>query len=403
MSNRGRRNKADFTVDKKLTVELTRQVTIDFEKNCHLTWGAFSKLALRPEYVHGPFYNACRHKFNNLKKFKKAKPDDYYKSYGEVVGGQYRDSDNSESENDCFSDAEDDDKEEEEAVAPRTLFKSPGSAKRSSARFDPTSSQKKRNTPSPAAFPFLTPKFSSPNHKMASSIPSSRGSSQRSKASKDEFTSLEDAVDSVGHGNVTLVDFNFPEDNFPPLFMIQKLLQIETPSAREIITEVKVHLNSLVDLRDYKYTKAKVVCGGRALLVTMPKVPFFRRNEVDVKMAHSKEAVKCKITQNSHTSFANVVANDQDRLMLRHLFVFPNEGIVSADLESDDPPKGDQKVKLTMRKVPTKCYVGEEEVQPVQNPGFFLMRLISEEAGVLRDQGEESDDDLQNAFTGMEM
>lgn len=402
MTTRGRRNKADFTVDQKLTAELNRQVTIDFEKHSHLTWGGFSKLALRPEYVHGPFYNACRHKFNNLKKFKKAKPEEYFQSYGEVVGGQYRDSDNSESEDDRFSE---DEEEEENRTPAKSLFTSPTSAKRSSARRNPTSSQKKRNTPTAAPSPaaFLTPTNIFASFNQSSTMSSSRGSSKGSKASKDEFTSLEDAVDTVGSSNVTLVDFNFPEDNFPPLFMVQKLLQVETPSGEEIITQVKVHLHSLVDLRDYKHTKGKVVCGGRALLVTMPKVPFFRHNEEDVQMAHSKEANKCKITQNAYTSFANAVAKDQDRLMMRRLFVFPNEGIVSANLVSDDEPKADQKVKLTMRKVPTQFKVGDKVEKPVQNPGFFLLRLISEEAGELRNKAEESDDELQNAFDGMNM
>lgn len=221
--------------------------------------------------------------------------------------------------------------------------------------------------------------------------------------SNDEFETLEEAVEQCWQ--VVFVDFLSPEDNGPPLFTVEKLLQITSPSGKETTTQVKVHLNSLVDLRDYKATKGKVVLGGAGFLVSMPKVPFFRRDKKDVETAHNKEQNPCANTQNSWTTFANKISRKDsvDRLMMKILFVFPNEMRVSADLDSKEAPMKDQKAKLFMREVPCDFIAAGKRWTPTQNPGFWLLRVISEEAGNLTDSGDESEDSLGDALSGMKL
>lgn len=366
--SKGKRDKSDFTVEQPLTPALERDLSIDFEKHSHLTWGEFSKRELRPEYVHGPFFNSCRHKFNNLKKLKKKNSKQYYKTYSEIIGGAYRDPDNSESEDDQFSDPQDENEEFCTPNKPRKPLKSTsGSAKKSSSRHQ-NSSQKKRATPQAPSTPLS---FSSPA-KMPSSTTS--GKTGASGMTNDEFETLQQAMDECWQ--VVMVDFAYPEDNGPPLFTVEKLLQIKSPSGRETTSQVKVHLNSLVDLRDYKATKGKVVLGGAGFLVTMPKIPFYRRDKKDVETAHSKEMDPCANTQNSWTTFAHKISRKEnaDRLLMKVLFVFPNEMLVSADLDSKEAPTKDQKSKLFMREVPCDFTAGGKRYQPTQNPGFWLLQ-----------------------------
>lgn len=392
-----RPNKSDFTVQEELTPELHYQVAIDFEKNCHLTWGEFVLLQLRPEYQGGKYFNACRHKFNNLKKKKKHNNTLYYADYSKLIGGAYRDANNSESDDDDFDDLD----------QQQQRFCSPPSAKKSSAKKSssckPSSKKKAHQPPTPQN---LRSKFSpTPTKKMSSSISSkSMGTSASNYSKTHQFESLDDAVAEC---HPVWVDFELPENNGSPTFCAQQLFQIPSPSGFDLTTQVKVHLNNLTDLRDYGITTGKVVCDGRALLVEMPKLPHFRIDEDDVKVAHGTEKTKCVNTQNSWTVFANKMEKDSERLMMKTLFIFPNEMIVSADLNSDEAPTKDQMVKLVLREVPCEFTTGsgakEKRRKPIYYPGFWLLRMISEEAGELRKKKSAETNDLDDAFDGMTM
>jgi len=211
--------------------------------------------------------------------------------------------------------------------------------------------------------------------------------------------------DAIEDADMTVfVDLTYPETNGAPLFAVQALRMIDSPSGNELTSQLKVHLHSLIDLRDFSLTKGTVICNGGALLVMIPRVPFYRRHTETVDVMHKAEKKKCANTQKAYTTFVNDLNKDESRIMMKILFVMPQGTVVSANLDSGLTPTSDQKVKLAMRK--QKCDFetgsGAKAVQRTQeqNSGFWLLRIVSERAGVLQEEAQVDEDDLDAAFDG---
>lgn len=436
-TNRGRK------VDKKLSKALSAQLFIDFERHNKDTWQEFQRRELREEYKPGGiFTEACRNRFYHIKKLRKQQPDQYWKQYSKVTGGEYRDPNNSESESDEFSEVGDtldeefeiDVEEDEDDVTgngfasgfkptpvrghSKSSFKSPPSSKNRTAKETPKSSKKgtprskqKEGPPSEIRSksrasvkspPLSSPRtFSSPSATMASTASSSKGGATN-KA--ELWETLDDAKDEVNF--VIEVDFDTPEANGGPMFFVQATGQIDI--GKEIITEVRFYLNSLVDLRDFDFTKGKVVCQGRAFLITIPAIPFYRRTSKEVKeFFNNHESVRCPNTENNYVTEINDIAKDMDRLLVQYLFVMPHGTIISANLNSDFQPTADQKCKLLLRKQKLDFETGKEgkkkKRNQEQNFGFWVTRMIKAKRDMLSDEEADSDSDLEGAFAGMKV
>lgn len=245
---------------------------------------------------------------------------------------------------------------------------------------------------------------------MPSSVMS--GGTNRSARNANSYDSLDDA--EADADVVVPVDFGTPERNGSPTFFVQKIEDVVTVDKSMLINHVKIWLNNLVDLRDYDLTKGHVVCGGQAFLVTLPSIPFFRRDETDVKSwLETREKTRCPTSKYNYVSSVLTIAKAPERLLMKYLFVFPAGMICSAVMTSDLPPTTDQKCKLEMRQLEFKFTTGKaaangkggtmKNCKQEQQFGFWLLRIISIEAKPLAGAKVDDEDDLEDAFSGMKV
>ena len=94
--------------------------------------------------------------------------------------------------------------------------------------------------------------------------------------------------------------------------------------------------------------------------------------------------------------------------MKNTLFVFPGDMICTSDISSDLPPFADQRKKITMRLVHAETEVGKgaKVTKKKQEwwPGFFDLRVITEEKKVLvRKKKNKEDEDFLDYFGGMDL
>jgi hypothetical protein len=195
------------------------------------------------------------------------------------------------------------------------------------------------------------------------------------------------------------VDIERPEDNGPPLFAVQCLRLIDSPSGNEVTSQIKIHLHSLIDLRDFRFTKGMVICGGRAALVKLVKIPHYRRDKGDVKALQAKET---KPSANDQKAYLTWINDFKEPPTMNVLFIMPRGMIVSANLDSKDNPAADQRVPLKLNKqlceFTTGAGANAKDREQEQTSGFWLMRITSEKAGVLQEEAEDAEDDLDAAF-----
>jgi hypothetical protein len=389
-------------VSEQCTIRQIAQLLVDVGDKPNYVFKDF--LAFRPELYGGATKVACRNRCAYTRKLFKENPEKFWlkrSSKESAAPGPrieflernksehlYRDKPNEEEDDDGDDneDDEDEDEDEEQAHSNRATMPPPAKATNRSSFQNPI------------------PEFVSPA--MSRSSTSSRGPTSRLHATpmkgRELFGCLDDAIMAASvHHNV---DFAHPERHGAPTFFLQFTEQVPTKDGKELYQEIKIWLNDLPDLRDHERYQAQVVCQGRAILVTLPAVPFFRRNLVEVNHLFKMEGERCENSENSYTSAMNAIMKDPERSVVKHLFELPEDMIVTSDLDSDVPPRADEKADLRLRRLPSKCKVGKKLIME-QNKifiiGYWRFRVVTDDKVVLCTEEEEARDELESMFSGM--
>jgi hypothetical protein len=384
-------------VKEKLTEDIAAQLHVDIEADSSAPW-KYLKLK-RPVYK-GPQSQACRNRFRYLHKLKKENPLTYWKLYAETnlildsvnrSPAGYKQEDKSakqesEEEDDGDLDEDSDDEEDSEEEEPKRI-KQTSQKENASLNFQSPTSRSKMAPPGSVG-----------------GSASGRGGSVRSGTpvkKKNLYSSLEDVQNDADE--VVEVDFDYPERNGAPTFFVQLTdsVPVDTNGTKELVSQVKVHLNHLVDLADFGTLTATLVAEGRALLVKVPVLPHFRRNAHHVKAAYKLEQNPCVATNNEYQICVNAILADEKRLYKKYLFVWPDDMVCSTRMQSDSPPTADEKIQIKLRKLPLVYTVGKQNVDTVYYPGFWLLRVISDTKKVLEEAEVEVVNELDDLFGGM--
>jgi hypothetical protein len=390
------------TVKEKLSPIIAAQLHVDLEASSWLPWKLLKK---KREVYCGPQSQACQNRYKYSAQLKKDKPLAYWKLYSDARGQtevenktpvQEEKSDKQESEDEDEEDEDEEDSDESELET----SKQPKKTRQKGAP--------SRESPSKNIYE----NFQSPsNRKMAppgsvGSSVSGRGASVRSGTpvkKKNLYASLEEAQEAADE--VVEVDFEYPERNGAPTFFLQLTDSVPVDTngtTKELVSQVKVHLNHLVDVADFDTLTAILVAEGRALLVKLPVLPHFRRNPTHIKTANRLEQFPCEPSNNEYLICVNAIIADENRLYKQYLFVWPDDMVCSTRMESDSPPVADEKIQIKLRKVLLEYTVGKKNVKEVFYPGFWLLRVISDTKKVLEEAEVEADvNDLEDLFGGM--
>lgn len=393
-------------VDDKLPLELRRQLTLDFDKHSGDSWKQFAARKLRTEYYVGPLVGAAQNRFTYLKKLKAHNPEKYWPIVVKATSGP--------SSKNCEAKLEDSPDEfggDSESESELSDNEDTGNKTDTPQKFTtPPTTGIKKKTKSPS--PRLTLSFPSPpsrsDLKMAPRAPPSASSTSRTGQGPATYGSMDEA--ELDADFVIKVDFDQPEKNGAPLFWLQEIAKVKSDDGKVLIWKAKILINNVMDLRDFELTKGTVVCEGLGFLVKLPALPFFRRNEKSINDFHStKEAVRCTRTEEDFLGAALSIASDKERLMIKYLFVMPDDYVVSADMNSERAPTCDQKCKLKVREytekyeTPGKAGAAMKKWQQTWYPGFWMLRIVSKGTSPLQTQANDSDDDLEDGFAGMKI
>jgi hypothetical protein len=118
------------------------------------------------------------------------------------------------------------------------------------------------------------------------------------------------------------------------------------------------------------------------------------------------EAVRCTNSENSYTTAVNAIIKDPSRYLSTHLFELPGDMVVTSNLQSDIPPRGDEKAEFRLRQITSTAKVGKKTSKFQTKdftPGYWRFRVIADDKLVLSDDEEEEEADLEDMFKGMKV
>jgi len=361
----------------KLSLQLQNKLHIDIEANpsasCH------DIISLNPNIYPDNLVVSIRNRYNYLKRLKRSNPSRYWKIYACVQASVDITEDTNETTVKAMADSDDAYPDEQQSRHP--TWAPPKKQTHGKVQAEPSTEKgtqplKRNTTKQNDASPFSSP---------------------LKEDMSMTFSSLEEAVNMVD--DVIYVDFSFPEANSNGLF-IQRLDQIRSPSGNELISLCKVMLYHIVDLRDFQKHSGLLVCGGAALLVEVPSVPFFLLEE-SLNLLNA-EKNRCDRTEDLTAAAMNKIKRDPTRQTRSILLVFPEGVTCSADF-SDNAPTTDKKVKLALRNVESAFVLGKKQAPCTQRcyPGCWQLRILKKEADVLKFDDEDNECDVLDAFQGM--
>jgi hypothetical protein len=383
-------------VDQQCNAQQSAQLIVDIaaRNNYHFK----DLLALRPKLYGGVSKVACSNRCAYTKRLLKEDPSKFWSDHAKKLNCapgptlDYLESKLHKQEDD--DDDDDDEEEEEEEIATNTNFYPQM----------PTANREK-GTPQKGSIPeYVSPSASSTasTGQTASCGRASRVHGTPMKG-RELFSTLQEAKLSAIHHHI--VDFAYPE-HYGPTFFVQLTDQVKTKNHKELYEEVKIWVNDVTDLRDYENYYAHVVCQGRAILVTIPSIPYFRRDKKEIKILFGLEAVRCTNSENTYTTAVNAIIKDPSRYLSTHLFELPGDMVVTSNLQSDIPPRGDEKAEFRLRQFSSTAKVGKKtsKYQTKEfTPGYWRFRVIADDKLVLSDDEEEEEPDLEDMFKGMKV
>lgn len=214
------------------------------------------------------------------------------------------------------------------------------------------------------------------------------------------FATLEEAIEMCDHH--IMVDPEFPEGNGHGIVCmhIPGSLVVTTSKGDKFVSDVlKITIDSLVDLRDYKHTKGQIVLNGKAFLITKPAVSSYLL--MNHKELFAVEANPCARTEQEHAKWATAVTRDEARRLTTILCIFPDGMTVTNDMQSIEPtaPNTDRVIAYSLREVHAETEVEGQQLPQSFVPGFFFLRVV-EESGLIEAAAEEVHS-LARAFQGM--
>jgi hypothetical protein len=188
------------------------------------------------------------------------------------------------------------------------------------------------------------------------------------------------------------VDLDFPEKNGE--FFIERINEVKAGS--ELVDQIKIYLPHIVDLWDFSKYQAHLVLNGKGLLVQKPSVPHFLLHNYEE--LYEMEQSRCIHTEQAHTINVNRILGDAYRQLRTILLVFPPDVTCSAAIS----PKGNQKIKITMRSLALNYELGKGKIATSQQylPASWLLHILGDERSLLK-LVDEDDDEIVNAFKGM--
>jgi hypothetical protein len=111
-------------------------------------------------------------------------------------------------------------------------------------------------------------------------------------------------------------------------------------------------------------------------------------------------------SENSYTTAVNAVIKDPSRYLSTHLFELPGDMVVTSNLQSDIPPRGDEKAEFRLRQITSTAKIGKKKSKfqtKEFTPGYWRFRVIANDKLVLSDDEEEEETDLEDMFKGMKV
>ena len=406
------------TVAKGLEDELVKaQLLIDSEANPELNWTEVQ--ALRREYQ-GEVSAACRNRFQYLRNLKVKKKGTYWTVYTEALNlvrqsklapsSKLAPKQEAEDEEEEEEEDEDEDQYQDEIKKSSELYST--AALPSSTIASPPNKHRPITTktaPMAPRVPAVVGGFSSPsNFSVASGVSNARSKGiPRIKAQK--YETLQDAIDD-SHAHWVL-NFEYPERNGAPYFFVQRTDEIAVRTlagGKEMVDQVRIYINQMSDLRDWELMSAMTVCEGQAFLVSLPVMPKFRYNPKDVKALYenTEDTVRCAQTEANYLASIKAIAKDDDRLLMKCLFICPEGMIWTANMQNDQRPTTDEKARITFGEVEIDYKAGKNKsnFSVIGRPGSFVLRVFKEEKKEIEsDNDSDESEDLDGLFQGMKI
>ena len=406
------------TVAKGLDELLKAQLLVDSEANPELNWTEIQ--ALRRDY-RGEVSAACCNRFQYLRNLKVKKKGTYWKVYTEALNlvresklaPRFRDTkQETEDEDEEEEDEEDEDEDQyQDDIKKSSGFYSTAALPSSTIASPPNKHRPITTKTAPMAprVPALVGGFSSPsNLSVASGVTNAR-SKGIPRIKPQKYETLQDAIDD-SHAHWVL-SFEYPEWNGAPYFFVQRTDEIPVRTlagGKEMVDQVRIYINQMSDLRDWELMSAMTVCEGQAFLVTLPVMPKFRYNPKDVKALYenTEDTARCSQTEANYLASVKAIAKDDDRLLMKCLFICPEGMIWTANMQNDQRPTTDEKARITFGEVEIDYKAGKNKstFSVIGRPGSFVLRVFKEEKKEIEsDNDSDESEDLDGLFQGMKI
>lgn len=229
------------------------------------------------------------------------------------------------------------------------------------------------------------------------------------------YTSIEDAIEKTDHH--CLVNFDFPPQGHGTMFQrFSNTIQVSGEYGTVKDDEVKITLESIVDLRDFHDCYfGHLVLNGQGFVLTKPWVCKLLVENADLVYAledvqTQEEALAITNKYQEHVKFGNNVKKNPDLRLQTIFFEFPEGVVCTTNMteEYPDAPSRDTRVVLRLRELPASFKVpgkdgGLVETMQMFNPAFFTLRVVrpADEDAFHLQVNEEQRYDVCSAMEGM--
>lgn len=198
-----------------------------------------------------------------------------------------------------------------------------------------------------------------------------------------------------------------PENNMAPLFWVQEHDNQDTPDKMAVYTKLRILCTHIMDVRNKKHIKGQVICGGRVFWVRMPIMPLFLLLNFAAMFDKDAEKESDETIKKNFAVEANKIIQDAERMEVTFCFVMEEGTLVTANLNSNDPPSVDQRAEFRLKDftVTTHQEAGRngklENVGQTFLPGWWNLRVLEDKESALTLAESNDSEDLAAALKRM--
>lgn len=196
-----------------------------------------------------------------------------------------------------------------------------------------------------------------------------------------------------------------PRKNGAPFFFVHDATGVKNADGSVKYHKLRLMMSSLIDVRFRSRCFGYTVLKGRGFVLFFPTAPDFFLSISNIVTLHSTQKKRCHATMEGHQAFARRVKKNEDVLTTAFFFEFP--WTCTCDLESNEVPRYDQKLKVqvmqeTVVEGKVSTSKGEVIVEQTVEPCFFdFRRIVSlDKAEELVESDDDSKDSADDYFQG---